>query len=206
MFKSFSQYGQDEYIFKTFFSNKKDGLYVDIGAYDGVKLSNTYAFDNLGWHGYCFEPIEEVFSELLSNRPNAKNFNLAIGHKTDKVIFLKVSGQPEMLSGVLDYYDNQHLLRINREVFETGGSKDGVMIDMVTLDSIVPLDTHIDYLSLDTEGGESLILENILQTFTPSIISIEVNYQEELNKLTQLTSGRYDIVKQLGCDLILKLK
>jgi hypothetical protein len=111
-----------------------------------------------------------------------------------------------MLSGVLDYYDNQHLFRINKEVFECDGSQEGAVIDMITLESVIPLDTHIDYLSLDTEGGEALILENILKIFTPDVISVEVNYQADFDKLQQITKEKYNIVKQLGCDLILKLK
>lgn len=203
---SYSQYGQDKYIYETYFSDKLNGCYVDIGAYDGIKLSNTYAFDNIGWSGYCFEPFEEVFKKLEVNRPNAKNFNVAVGHKNDKVNFLKVIGEPEMLSGVLDYYDNQHLIRVNKETHETGGTKEGVIVDMITLDTVVPLDTQIDYLSLDTEGGEALILENILKTFSPTVISVEVNYQADFDKLQQITREKYNIVKQLGCDLILKLK
>jgi len=201
-----SQYGQDKYIYETYFYGKTNGCYVDIGAYDGIKLSNTYLFDSLGWCGYCFEPFKEVFDKLEINRPNSKNFNVAVGHKNAKVTFLKVIGEPEMLSGVLDYYDNQHLLRINKEVYETKGNKDGVIVDMITLDSIIPPHTEIDYLSLDTEGGESLILENILQTFSPKIISVEANYQDDFNKLKELTQNKYDIINVMGCDLILKLK
>jgi len=202
----YSQYGQDKYVYETYFSDKSNGCYVDIGAYDGIKLSNTYIFEKIGWGGYCFEPFEEVFEKLKVNRPNSKNFNFAVGHKNDKVNFLKVIGEPEMLSGVLDYYDNQHLFRINKEVFECDGSQEGAVIDMITLESVIPLDTHIDYLSLDTEGGEALILENILKIFTPDVISVEVNYQEDFDKLQQITKEKYNIVKQLGCDLILKLK
>ena len=65
----FSQYDQDRYVNEQFFKNKKGGVFVEIGAYDGVLLSNTFFFKKyLGWTGICIEPIPDVFSRLKSNR------------------------------------------------------------------------------------------------------------------------------------------
>lgn len=206
MIQSYSQYGQDKYIYENFFSNKLDGFYVDIGAYDGVKLSNTYLFEKLGWEGFCFEPSPNAYQKLIVNRLKSSNLNVAIGHKDDCVNFLDVVGEPDMLSGVLDYYNTEHLFRINKEVFETKSTQDCIQIRMVPLVSIVSPDQYIDYLSLDTEGGEDIILKNILESFTPTVISVEVNYQQDFNKIYDLIKDKYNVVKQLGCDLILKVK
>ena len=32
------------------------GTFLDLGAYDGVDLSNTRALTELGWAGVCIEP------------------------------------------------------------------------------------------------------------------------------------------------------
>jgi hypothetical protein len=108
------------------------------------------------------------------------------------------------LSGVLDYYDAAHMFRINKEAFETGGTQEGITVKMITLDHVLAPGTPIDYLSLDTEGGEPIILENILQNFTPQVISVEVNYQADYDKINSLIRGKYDVVNKLGCDIILK--
>ena len=42
-----SQYGQDKYINETFFKGKQNGVFVDIGANDGVSLSNTVFFEKV---------------------------------------------------------------------------------------------------------------------------------------------------------------
>ena len=45
----YSQYGQDKFLFENFFKEKNNGFYLDIGAHDGITLSNTYFFEKLGW-------------------------------------------------------------------------------------------------------------------------------------------------------------
>lgn len=206
MHQFYSQYGQDKYIYEKFFANKSNGCYVDIGAYDGIRLSNSYFFDQLGWRGYCFEPLPKIYEKLIVNRPNALNYNYALGNNCKIVNFLEISGEPDMLSGVLDYYNSEHMFRINKEIYDTKGEQNCISVKMTTLNEIVPLNTQIDYLSLDTEGGEFLILENILQNFKPTVISVEVNYPQEVKKLHDLIKNDYNIIQQLGCDLILRLK
>ena len=212
----YSQYEQDKFIYDSLFkiessgrfSNRHNsGFFVDIGAYDGKALSNTLHFENLGWKGLCFEPIPDVFKKLVENRPGAECHQCVIGHQErESTTFLQVTGPAEMLSGVLDYYDSAHMFRINKETFESGGEQNGIDVEMHTLDHFLLPGTEIDYLSLDTEGGEPIILENILKNFTPKVISVEANYQAEAQRILEFTKEKYDLVKQLGCDMILVIK
>lgn len=48
-----SQFGQDKFINEIIFKSKTGGTFVDIGAYDGVTINNTYYFEKkLGWVSY----------------------------------------------------------------------------------------------------------------------------------------------------------
>jgi FkbM family methyltransferase len=60
-----SQNSEEAYILQYF----KDytGSFLDLGAYDGVDLSNTRALANIGWSGVCVEPNPEVFERLVYN-------------------------------------------------------------------------------------------------------------------------------------------
>ena len=50
--KYFSQAGQDKIIREFFFKNKKNGFFVEIGAFDGIQGSNCYHFEKfLNWDG-----------------------------------------------------------------------------------------------------------------------------------------------------------
>ena len=61
----YSQFGQDAFVFKEFFENKQNGIFIDIGAHDGESFSNSKFFEKtLNWKGICIEPIPEVFQEL----------------------------------------------------------------------------------------------------------------------------------------------
>jgi hypothetical protein len=65
--KYYSQIRQDRYI-DFFFSKKRNGVFVDIGANDGVTLSNTYFLEKeRHWTGICIEPIPSSFEKLKAN-------------------------------------------------------------------------------------------------------------------------------------------
>jgi hypothetical protein len=90
----YSQSQQDKFLYEKFFKDKKDGVFVEIGAYNGIVYSNTKFFEELGWSGICIEPIEDVFKELKKNR-KAICIQGCISNKKGKSKFLRVKGYPE---------------------------------------------------------------------------------------------------------------
>lgn len=204
--QSFSQYKQDDLVYNRFFLDKSDGFFVDIGAHDGKFLSNTLFYENLGWNGLCFEPLPNIFPKLVENRPKSQCHQCAIGHENKKVHFLEVTGPSDMLSGVLDYYSPDHMFRINREVQAFGGDQRGIIVDMFELKHFLEPGKEIDYLSLDTEGGEDVILENILQSFMPRVMTVEANTLPDMKNIMSKVSDKYNLRLQAGCDLILERK
>ncbi|MGA7325327.1 MAG: FkbM family methyltransferase [Rhodomicrobium sp.] len=65
----FSQYGQDKWIAEVLFPGKRNGVFVDIGAHDGVSFSNSYFLENnLGWTGIAVEPIPRAIQKLCAIR------------------------------------------------------------------------------------------------------------------------------------------
>ena len=68
-----SQFGQDMFMFFNIFKywpmQGKKGFYVDSGANDARKLSNSFFFDVcLGWDGLCVEPMEMYHQEIRQLR------------------------------------------------------------------------------------------------------------------------------------------
>ena len=64
-------YGQgldDGYLLRIF-RGRTNGYFVDVGANDGVFISNTFALYRLGWRGICIEPHPDAFDKLRVNRP-----------------------------------------------------------------------------------------------------------------------------------------
>lgn len=201
--ESKSQYNQDRIVLQLL---PNPGNFIDIGAHDGVDLSNTWILEQLGWSGYCFEPLPEVYQKLKINRPKSNCYDCAIGNKTINSTFLVCEGYTEMLSGLVDKYNPAHLERIHREIQSEGGSTKEINVEVKRLIDIIPKDYQIDYLSLDTEGNEKEILEDILLDFAPKVISVEANYDPEIFAIHILLNNKYNFVTKTGCDLIYALK
>src|SRR5579872_7214202 len=65
----FSRAGQDQFLFDHFFRGRRDGVFVDVGASDGEKFSNSLFFERfLGWSGLCIEPTPAVYAKLAAQR------------------------------------------------------------------------------------------------------------------------------------------
>ena len=58
-----SQYGQDQAAFELL-GELKHGVFIDIGANDGITFSNSLLFGEMGWEGICVEPNPITFKEL----------------------------------------------------------------------------------------------------------------------------------------------
>ncbi len=195
-----SQYGQDKFLNNFFFKDKKSGVFIDIGAHDGVSGSNTWFYEKiLGWKGICFEPMPHVFKKLVNSRSCAC-VNACIAAKEGSVTFRQILGPSEMLSGIEANYDARHKARIEAALKARGGSYEFVEVPAYTLNSILEKNQmyHIDFLSLDIEGGELAVLKSIdFKRFYFSAITVENNYHiPEIRSF--LESQNFRFVKRLG--------
>ena len=62
----YSQNKEEAYILQHF-TDKSDGRFLDIGAYDGMTFSNTYALVGRGWSGLEVEASPINFVNLMKN-------------------------------------------------------------------------------------------------------------------------------------------
>lgn len=201
----YSQFNQDEFVYENYFKERTDGIFVDIGAYDGVIGSNSLFFENLGWQGVCIEPNPEMFKKLQELR-KCKCVPYAISDKSETARFFQIKeGGPATLSGLVDEYSQQAIARINKEVNQEDQNFDYIDVECKTFESIVKY-KHIDYLSLDTEGNELKILQSIdYSEYFIDVITVENNdYDQKF--IDFLTQKGYQFVTRLGCDEVFKRK
>jgi FkbM family methyltransferase len=176
-----SQIGQDKFIDEFF--EKKEGLtFLDIGAHDGVSISNTFFLEKeRKWKGICVEAQPSEFQKLKSNR-DCTCVNVAVSDYNGETDFIYVEGYANMLSGISDDYNLSHMQRIKNEVSTYGGAINTIKVPVRTLQSI--LDEHnthkIDFCSIDTEGSEFNIIKSIDFDKTEiKVFIIENNYGEK---------------------------
>lgn len=187
----FSQYGQDEYCYQHFFRDTKNGFFIEIGADNGIKGSNTLFFERyLDWDGICIEPSPDRFLELKKNRDCICE-NVAVSDRAETVEFLDIQGYGRGLSGIIKHYPEAHLQRIERELKlpeARTSRKSKVTVEAVCLNDLLEKHDvrHIDLCSIDTEGSELNILSSIdFDRYRFDVLIIENNYNQNLSDILE---------------------
>jgi FkbM family methyltransferase len=179
---TYSQYCQDIYFDKNIFKGYKNGVFMDIGAHDGITLNNTLYFEkNYNWTGVNVEPIKDVFDKLVINRPTSINLNVACSNKEGIAEFINTTGYTEMLSGLKDEYDSRHFNRVNQELHHYGGKLDIIRVNTKTVESICDMYSikHINLMSIDVEGAEFSVIKSInFDKLFIDVICFENNYDD----------------------------
>ena len=177
-----SQDKQDKYLEENVFKGHKGGVFVDVGAHDGVSINNTLYFEKYnGWTGINIEPIKEVYDKLLLNRPSSININCAICNFDGTTDFLCNKGYTEMISGIKDTFDIRHLQRLHRENNQTGSTTTIIKVNTKKLETIFEEHklSHINYLSIDVEGAEFEVVKSIqFDKVFIDVIGFENNFED----------------------------
>ena len=198
--KYFSQAGQDKIIKEIFFKNKKNGFFVEIGAFDGIQGSNCYHFEKfLNWDGIALEPSRIQFEKLKKNR-KCKILNEAVSHEIKEVEFIEVIEGLTQMSGINDnFYQRNMNIISNNERSRT----QSINLKTITFEQAVPKNTDIDYLSIDIEGGEMDLLNSInFNDNDIKVISVENNIPAEQNFKDFFDSKNFVYFDRVGQDEI----
>lgn len=178
----YSQCGQDEFLETNVFKGFKNGVFMDIGAHDGISINNTLFFEKEHqWTGVNVEANKKVYDRLCVNRPTCTNLHCAASSTDGTVRFVQNEGYTEMLSGIVDNLDQRHVARIVREIKAMGGSSNTVSVPSKRIETICDEHNikHIHYLSIDVEGGEFDVIKSInFDKVFIDVIDFENNYND----------------------------
>jgi len=202
--KFYSQVGQDQFLFEYFFRGKRDGIFVDIGAYDGEKFSNSLFFERfMGWRGLCVEPLASAFAKLSTTR-KAICEQVCVADFEGLANFVEADAgiDEKMLSGLSAGFDPRHVERLRRVASNTITHK----VPVTKLSSLLEKHSlfNVDYCSIDVEGSELKVISELdLERFQISVFTIENNYDSpEVPKL--MAQKGYDFVGKLEQDYVFK--
>lgn len=193
--KFVSQYYQDMLAF-LYFKGKKNGFFIDIGAYDGITINNTFIFEQIGWKGIAIEPQPDIFLKLQKNR-TCDCYNIALSTKSeDSVDFMKVSGS-DMLSRLNLNTSNSHKKRIKSE----HSKPELIKVKTLTFEDLMknyPTIKYIDFMSIDVEGSELDIIKTIdFNKYKFGLITIE--NPDKIKKYMK-EKGYGVFLDNIGCD------
>ena len=167
-----AQNGEDRWL-EAHFGAKDSGFFVEVGAYDGVNLSNTYHFEQAGWTGVLVEPDPVMAERCRQCRPRSMVYQCAVAgpESRGETAFFQVAGG--------EAYSTTSLTPAHRQRLEHVGLKwREVRVAVRTLDSILEevLPPCIDFVSIDVEGGELAVLRGFdIRRWKPAVVIVETN-------------------------------
>ena len=167
-----SQNGEDRWL-EAHFGKKRSGFFVEVGAYDGVNLSNTHHFEQSGWNGILVEPDPDMAERCRRQRPRSSVFECAAGDPAGprEIAFFKVTGG--------EAYSTTSLSAEHRERLERMGlAWREVRVAVRTLDSMLEevQASRIDFVSIDVEGAELSVLRGFdIRRWKPDVVFVETN-------------------------------
>jgi hypothetical protein len=173
----YSQCQEDEYLNLKYFKNKQNGVYIELGALDGLLYSNTKFFeDSLNWKGILIEPHPNKFELLKQIRPNNFLFNDLVSCYTEPLKFKYFVDIHAAVSGVEDTLTHFHYTEFFDKEHNKFLPQNTIYIKPKTLTDIIKSTniTHIDFLSLDVEGHEYEVLQSWDFSIPIHLILIEI--------------------------------
>jgi FkbM family methyltransferase len=167
---SFSQSGEDlivDFIFHTLRTEKP--TYLDIGAYDPCQLSNTARFYLSGSSGVNVEPNPDQYRRFQELRPRDINLNVGIAETRGEMQYYLLDAP------TLNTFSRAEAQRCEREAGHRIVGE--ATIPVITVQDLV--ESHCggvfpDFLSVDVEGADDLVVANLGQPGSgPKVICIE---------------------------------
>lgn len=173
---AFVSYAQnyEDVMLNRIFRGKKQGFYIDIGAFHPFFKSTTNAFYQAGWNGINIDVSQVNISNFEHYRDRDINICAAIGKDGAEKEFFIVEGTTRSTS--------LPELAVKYKAEKMPGSFKKVKT--VSLTALCELNKvqEIDYISIDVEGSEKDVLESFdLEKFRPKVIVIEATYPETQN-------------------------
>ena len=170
------------------FNHKKNGIYIELGAYDGIQQSNTKFFeDNRNWTGILIEPSQKRYNSCLINRPKSLCFNYACVENND--IKLVKGDWNHLMSSVNGKRNNVNSNLLTEAKAKTLENILDECKDYFKTNLDKNLETDIDFISIDTEGYEYNVLCGLnLEKYKPKYLLIEIykiDYDKIINYLYQ---------------------
>jgi FkbM family methyltransferase len=164
-FISYAQ-NQEDVLLRRALKHVKQGCYVDVGAQAPVLGSVTKTFYDMGWRGINIEPTQEYYQQLVADRPDDINLNIAVSAGAGELTLYEFLHTGLTTSNL--EYAQQHQKK--------GFDYVTTIVPCLTLDAVFaehPLEV-VHFLKIDVEGHEKAVLAGCsFKNVRPWILIIE---------------------------------
>ena len=174
----------DEQAVITAYFGSQIGRFLDIGAYDGVRLSNTRALLEQGWTGTLVEPSPIVFTQLMANTVDYADkvtlVNAAITtSESEPVAFYDSMGD------AISTTDTQHLVKWKSHQFW----RSFFVMPIRAQQFCMKFGFDYDFVSIDVEGQNYNLLRSLPLANFDKLRMICIEYDDKAPQITEWITG-----------------
>lgn len=183
-------------VLREYFPYDYKGVFIDIGAFEPIRISNSYHFEMNGWRTICFEANPEQIPLLKEHRKEV--YNIALYDENKEEVEFTVVSNGDWTAG----YSALEISEEYKRIFPGTQIPHKVKTTQRTLNSMLENElkdlNQIDIISLDIEGGELKCLKGFdLKKYKPKVMVIEnVTNSNELN--SYLIENNYRLDKHIS--------
>jgi FkbM family methyltransferase len=187
----------EEWFVRDFFHDRRGGVFVDIGAYDYKRDSNTYYLETvLGWSGVAVDANPAFAPGYQQFRPRTRFVNFFVSDHSDgrATLFVPPSND-QMASSTQDFANNS--------AKRTTQSREVPTITLNDLLRTLEVE-HIDFLTVDVELAEPMVLAGFdARRYRPTLVCIEAHPRVRQQIINYFARAGYVVVgKYLRADLL----
>jgi FkbM family methyltransferase len=177
----------EEWLVRDFFKDERGGVFVDVGAYEYERDSNTYYLDHvLGWSGVAVDAQQEFAADYAKYRPRTRFFTFFVSDHSDGIeSFFVPRGVRLVASSNKDFADR----------YDSSGQERKV--PTITLNALLERAgvTRIDFLTMDIELAEPKALAGFdIARYRPRLVCVEAHPEVRQAILDYFTERRYRVI------------
>lgn len=181
-----SEHGE-EWIVRDFFHDRRNGFFVDVGAYEYKTFSNTYYLDrNLDWSGIAIDAQDEFAADYEKFRPRTKFISVFVSDRGDQTESFFVPRWNKLVaSSAKDFSDHYDSSGAERKVRTT------TLNDVLEALGV----KTIDFVTMDIELSEPKALAGFdIERYRPRLVCVEAHPQVRQQLLSYFAVHHYQIV------------
>lgn len=187
--------GYEEWIVRDFFRDRRNGVFVDVGAADYKDGSNTWFLENrLGWSGLAIDAQEHYQTGYEQFRPRTRFFTFFVSDKSNEKARLFLSNMSSFVAS-----------KDERFTAQFGQAGEAIEIPTITLNDLLDAQgvKSFDFLTMDIELSEPQGLAGLeIQRFKPQLVVVEAHPNVRQQILDYFNANHYVVVgKYLRVDV-----
>jgi FkbM family methyltransferase len=177
----------EEWVIRDFFGDKREGVFLDVGAADYADGSNTWFLESrLQWSGIAIDAQQQYREQYRKYRPRSRFFALFVSDRSNQTAQLFLSGMSPFVASK-DY----------RFTDQFGKNVGAIDVPTITLDDLLSSlkVSAIDFMSMDIELSEPAALSGFdVEHYRPALACVEAHPQVRQKIIDYFTRRGYAIV------------